>query len=136
MAPGTRTPSQEKNDKPRFRKPAVEKLRRDRINTGIERLKVLLKDDLDPRCKLEKADVLEKAVVYLKNSKSLARASPDRFFTDGFTRCLEESACFLTMHMMSGQGHAMHPKASESISVNLHALKGIPECTGAVWRPW
>lgn len=44
----------------------MEKIRRDRINTGIERLRLLLKDELNPKSKLEKADILETAVVYLK----------------------------------------------------------------------
>ncbi|KAG7318909.1 hypothetical protein KOW79_017383 [Hemibagrus wyckioides] len=146
MAPGTRTPTKEKNEKPRLRKPAVEKMRRDRINTGIERLKQLLKDELNPKSKLEKADILEKAVAYLKNmNKAVARAPPEQFYADGFARCLEESARFLTMHsrvemgkhiMLSGQSHAIHPRATGSISVSVHAVKETPKCTGAVWRPW
>lgn len=128
-----------------LRKPAVEKLRRDRINTGIERLKLLLKDVLNPKRKLEKADILETAVAYLKKSKGLARASPDQSYADGFARCLEETARFLTVHnrvekgkhiAMSSLGHAIHPKATGSISVRVNAVKSTPERTGAVWRPW
>ncbi|KAG7237363.1 hypothetical protein CRUP_008668, partial [Coryphaenoides rupestris] len=45
-----------------LRKPRVEKMRRDRINTCIEQLKLLLETELhqqEPNAKLEKADVLE-----------------------------------------------------------------------------
>ncbi|KAB5537164.1 hypothetical protein PHYPO_G00115710 [Pangasianodon hypophthalmus] len=145
MAPSTRTPTPEKNEKPRLRKPAVEKMRRDRINTGIERLKLLLKDKLNPKPKLEKADVLETAVAYLKQSKAVARASPEQCYADGFARCLEETARFLTVHnrvetgkhiMMSSLGHAIHPRATGSISMSVNDVKSSPECTGAVWRPW
>lgn len=126
-----------------LRKPAVEKMRRDRINAGIERLKQLLKDGLDPRSKLEKADILEKAVAYLKNmNKAVARAPPEQFYADGFARCVEESARFLTMHNRVEMGkhvmlsHAINPKVTGSISLNVHAVKKTPKCTGAVWRPW
>ncbi|KAF4093885.1 hypothetical protein AMELA_G00007020 [Ameiurus melas] len=145
MAPSTRAPTQEKNETPRLRKPAVEKLRRDRINTGIARLKLLLKDELNPKSKLEKADILETAVAYLKKNKTLARVSPEQRYADGFARCLEETARFLTVHnrvekskdiTMCSLGHAVHPKATGSISLSMNAVKSSPERTGSVWRPW
>lgn len=51
----------------------VEKLRRDRINSSIEQLKILLENEFQkhqPNSKLEKADVLEMTVSYLKCSPS------------------------------------------------------------------
>lgn len=51
----------------------VEKLRRDRINSSIEQLKLLLEKEFQkhqPNSKLEKADVLEMTVSYLKYSQS------------------------------------------------------------------
>ncbi|KAK0147452.1 Transcription factor HES-5 [Merluccius polli] len=56
-------------DNLRLRKPRVEKMRRDRINTCIEQLKSLLEKELhrqEPNAKLEKADVLEMTVSYLR----------------------------------------------------------------------
>lgn len=56
-----------------LRKPMVEKLRRDRINNSIEQLKQLLEKEFQrnqPSSKLEKADVLEMTVSYLKYSQS------------------------------------------------------------------
>uniref|UniRef100_A0A8C0RAP4 Transcription factor HES-5 n=1 Tax=Canis lupus familiaris TaxID=9615 RepID=A0A8C0RAP4_CANLF len=57
---------------PQLRKPVVEKMRRDRINSSIEQLKLLLEQEFarhQPNSKLEKADILEMAVSYLKHSK-------------------------------------------------------------------
>ncbi|OBS72517.1 hypothetical protein A6R68_12914 [Neotoma lepida] len=59
-------------EKNRLRKPVVEKMRRDRINSSIEQLKLLLEQEFarhQPNSKLEKADILEMAVSYLKHSK-------------------------------------------------------------------
>ncbi|XP_064028203.1 transcription factor HES-5 isoform X1 [Pogoniulus pusillus] len=59
-------------EKNRLRKPIVEKLRRDRINSSIEQLKLLLEKEFQrhqPNSKLEKADILEMTVSYLKYSR-------------------------------------------------------------------
>lgn len=56
----------------------VEKMRRDRINSSIEQLKLLLEQEFarhQPNSKLEKADILEMAVSYLKHSKGEPPAS-------------------------------------------------------------
>ncbi|KAG8505475.1 Transcription factor HES-5 [Galemys pyrenaicus] len=61
---------------PQLRKPVVEKMRRDRINSSIEQLKLLLEQEFarhQPNSKLEKADILEMAVSYLKHSKGERR---------------------------------------------------------------
>uniref|UniRef100_A0A8P0SNC0 Transcription factor HES-5 n=1 Tax=Canis lupus familiaris TaxID=9615 RepID=A0A8P0SNC0_CANLF len=65
-------------EKNRLRKPVVEKMRRDRINSSIEQLKLLLEQEFarhQPNSKLEKADILEMAVSYLKHSKAFAAAA-------------------------------------------------------------
>lgn len=52
-------------------------MRRDRINSSIEQLKLLLEQEFarhQPNSKLEKADILEMAVSYLKHSKGEPRA--------------------------------------------------------------
>lgn len=62
---------------PQLRKPVVEKMRRDRINSSIEQLKQLLGQEFarrQPNSKLEKADILEMAVSYLRHSKGEPRA--------------------------------------------------------------
>ncbi|KAF3690222.1 Transcription factor HES-5 Hairy and enhancer of split 5 [Channa argus] len=53
----------------KLRKPQVEKLRRERINSSIEQLKSLLGPEFlkqQPDSKLEKADILEMTVCFLR----------------------------------------------------------------------
>ncbi|KYO31424.1 transcription factor HES-5 [Alligator mississippiensis] len=93
-------------EKNKLRKPVVEKMRRDRINSSIEQLKVLLEKEfqrLQPNSKLEKADILEVAVSYLKQQSQLqARAfsqkSPEQDFNTGYLRCLKEALHFLSYY--------------------------------------
>ena len=84
----------------------MEKRRRDRINSSIEQLKMLLSSELQthqPRNKLEKADILEMAVLHLKDrTRQSALSSPDtrpvKSYTEGFRRCLQETLCFFAAH--------------------------------------
>ncbi|KAM4612764.1 transcription factor HES-5-like [Polymixia lowei] len=53
----------------KLRKPQVEKLRRERINSSIEQLKSLLGPEIlkqQPDSKMEKADILEMTVCFLR----------------------------------------------------------------------
>ncbi|XP_051271625.1 transcription factor HES-5-like [Dicentrarchus labrax] len=62
-------------DRHKLRKPLVEKMRRDRINSCIEQLKVLLEKEFhkqDPNAKLVKDDVLEMTVVFLRRQLPLS----------------------------------------------------------------
>ncbi|KAI1231494.1 hypothetical protein IHE44_0007947 [Lamprotornis superbus] len=102
-----------------LRKPVVEKMRRDRINSSIEQLKLLLEKEFQrhqPNSKLEKADILEVAVSYLKqqsqlqDQKSECRAgiahldpafihkNPEQDFNSGYLRCLKEAMHFLSYY--------------------------------------
>ncbi|XP_057700995.1 transcription factor HES-5-like [Corythoichthys intestinalis] len=57
----------------KIRKPLVEKLRRERINSSIEQLKSLLAPEFlqqQPDSKMEKADVLEMTVCFLKRLRA------------------------------------------------------------------
>ncbi|XP_074704467.1 transcription factor HES-5-like isoform X1 [Strix aluco] len=68
-------------EKNKLRKPVVEKMRRDRINSSIEQLKLLLEKEFQrhqPNSKLEKADILEVAVSYLKQQSQLQDQSECR----------------------------------------------------------
>ncbi|KAF5899192.1 transcription factor HES-5-like [Clarias magur] len=56
----------------KMRKPMVEKMRRDCINSSIEQLKSLLAPEFlnqQPDSKLEKADILEMAVSFLRQQQ-------------------------------------------------------------------
>ncbi len=134
-----------------MRKPVVEKMRRDRINRCIEQLKVLLKAEIKaslPCSKLEKADVLETAVIYLKNNAWPRAWSPSadahaQSYADGFSRCIEETARFLSVHNQQQiitkpvlMGHfdgTQRAKLSAQDSCQI-ASKSTRE--QALWRPW
>uniref|UniRef100_A0A3B1IZL2 Hairy-related 2 n=1 Tax=Astyanax mexicanus TaxID=7994 RepID=A0A3B1IZL2_ASTMX len=135
-----------RNEKLKLRKPAVEKLRRDRINSSIEKLKLLLKDQLkskQPSSKLEKADILEMAVTYLKSK------TQEQSYTDGFARCLEETAHFLSAHnqltaekpaLVKNNTGAQTPESCvKTVPVGEKIISGVPQCTldnAQLWRPW
>ncbi|XP_061457906.1 transcription factor HES-5-like [Rhineura floridana] len=91
-------------EKNKLRKPVVEKMRRDRINSSIEQLKVLLEKEFQrhqPNSKLEKADILEVAVGYLKQQRQMqgqafSHKNPELDFNTGYLRCLKEALHFLS----------------------------------------
>ncbi|XP_065506145.1 transcription factor HES-5-like [Caloenas nicobarica] len=98
-------------EKNKLRKPVVEKMRRDRINSSIEQLKLLLEKEFQrhqPNSKLEKADILEVAVSYLKQQSQLQDPSECRAalvhknleqnFNSGYLRCLKEAMHFLSYY--------------------------------------
>uniref|UniRef100_A0A8C5SDW1 Transcription factor HES-5 n=1 Tax=Laticauda laticaudata TaxID=8630 RepID=A0A8C5SDW1_LATLA len=73
-----KAPQRSSNPTPPLRKPVVEKMRRDRINSSIDQLKVLLEREFQchqPNTKLEKADILENTVSYLKKQEISASPS-------------------------------------------------------------
>ncbi|OCT72810.1 transcription factor HES-5 [Xenopus laevis] len=67
-------------DMRKIRKPVVEKMRRDRINSSIEQLRMLLEKEFEKHhlpSKPEKADILEVAVTLLRQQlQSMAKAVP------------------------------------------------------------
>ncbi|NWW91847.1 HES5 factor, partial [Rhynochetos jubatus] len=89
-----------------LRKPVVEKMRRDRINSSIEQLKLLLEKEFQrhqPNSKLEKADILEVAVSYLKQQSQLRdqtflHKAVEQDFNSGYLRCLKEAMRFLSYY--------------------------------------
>ncbi|XP_071380024.1 transcription factor HES-5-like [Centroberyx affinis] len=139
-------------DNVKLRKPAVEKMRRDRINSSIQQLKSLLEKELQahqPTSKLEKADILETAVSYLKENLRPKAAgtpgvvgTPGRGFEEGFTRCLQETLCFLSMHNQptDSQHKLVHQFSLAPLQAG-RAGMGAPACVTAggrrlLWRPW
>nr|XP_033777448.1 transcription factor HES-5-like [Geotrypetes seraphini] len=145
-------------EKNKLRKPVVEKMRRDRINSSIEQLKLLLEREFrgqQPSAKLEKADVLEMAVSYLQlhsRPQSGTVASPlndtQVDFKEGFSRCFKEALHFLSFHEVHTETQAKllsHFQASKATStapdlpcLPLPAHKS-PKPTAAIsniWRPW
>lgn len=141
-----------------LRKPMVEKLRRDRINTSIEQLKSLLGPEFlrqQPDSKQEKADILEMAVSYLrgwqqqKQQQQQASMVPGLMTAgDGYSRCLQEAVTFLSHCEVQTQAHrrllshfqGLQPPSTISPPGSpLHRInsgKGVSQSGGALWRPW
>ena len=82
-----------------LRKPLVEKLRRDRLNSSIEQLKSLLGLDShnqQPDSKLEKADILEMTVCLLRRLQPMSSSSCSAAANQGHSRCVQETVHFLS----------------------------------------
>ncbi|XP_073326759.1 transcription factor HES-5-like [Pagrus major] len=147
----------------KLRKPMVEKLRRDRINTSIEQLKSLLGPEFlrqQPDSKQEKADILEMAVAYLRGwqqQKQQPSSLTSGLMTagDGYSRCVQEAVSFLSHCDVQTQTHrrllshfqglqassrtshspsTLSPPGSPLHQVN--SSKGVSQASGALWRPW
>ncbi|XP_044522061.1 transcription factor HES-5-like [Gracilinanus agilis] len=146
-------------EKNKLRKPVVEKMRRDRINSSIEQLKLLLEKEFQrhqPNSKLEKADILEMTVSYLKQQSHLQGKAPGSLprslqtdFKEGYARCLQEAFQFLSFHKaqtdtqtkLRSHFQKSSSAAPEGLSPSFPApspgkqpaLKGPPS---PLWRPW
>uniref|UniRef100_A0A1A8P1E3 Transcription factor HES-5 n=1 Tax=Nothobranchius rachovii TaxID=451742 RepID=A0A1A8P1E3_9TELE len=145
----------------KLRKPMVEKLRRDRINTSIEQLKSLLGPEFlkqHPDSKQEKADILEMAVSYLRSWQQQQQSILTSSFmtaSDGYSHCIQEAVGFLSRCEVNTQTHrllfnhfqGLQPSSRTSLSSGspsppgspLHqpsSSKGTGQSSGAVWRPW
>ncbi|XP_066546716.1 transcription factor HES-5-like [Amia ocellicauda] len=144
----------------KLRKPMVERMRRDRINSSIEQLKSLLAGDFlsqQPDSKLEKADILEMTVCYLRQrcQQQLASASSGPAAAgEGYSRCAQEIVRFLSRdqvktesrrrllsHFRSGQqssDKASCPSALPQLSspARHSTIKQESPAKGALWRPW
>ncbi|XP_005811899.1 transcription factor HES-5-like [Xiphophorus maculatus] len=104
-----------------LRKPLVEKLRRERINSSIEQLNSLLGPEFlkqQPESKLEKADILEMTVCFL-------------------TKLLQQN-----QQQKKQLNRLKNPKASfdaneaeVSLSSSVHSKDEDPD-PKVLWRPW
>lgn len=131
------------------RKPIVEKMRRDRINGSIDQLKTLLQRQLKqqlPGSRLEKADILEMAVHFLKLQ---VKPSADLGYRQGFSQCLEEAHRYLSPHTSLRLTHGVAVEHSPRTTTNSRtSTTSIPKSTlvslkqsaamppGIMWRPW
>lgn len=114
----------------------MEKMRRDRINSCIEQLKVLLEKEFhkqDPNAKLEKADILEMTVVFLKQ-----QLQPHG---RGYSHCWKETLHFLSQNPLPGLQHLQAAGGAPTVAPSPHdhvQAAGKQQCSPsrAVWRPW
>ncbi|XP_078103719.1 transcription factor HES-5-like [Sander vitreus] len=128
----------------KLRKPAVEKLRRDRINSCIKQLKVMLEKEFhkqDPNAKLEKADVLEMTVAFLKQQLQPPSPANHTARSHDSSHCWKETLHFLSTSSLQ---EATPPRQTPRC---LHTSRRNPtllahrrvQAAGkqpAVWRPW
>ncbi|CAB1435600.1 unnamed protein product [Pleuronectes platessa] len=146
----------------KLRKPLVEKLRRERINSSIELLKSLLGPEFlnqQPDSKLEKADILEMTVYFLRRLKQQQQqqqnpAVGSAAVKRGYSRCVQEVAHFLSSEEVNAQQQRRLMKhvnklqsSSEeklreadfsplSSTVHTGISKDKSPVSSAPWRPW
>uniref|UniRef100_A0A3Q0S175 Transcription factor HES-5 n=1 Tax=Amphilophus citrinellus TaxID=61819 RepID=A0A3Q0S175_AMPCI len=143
----------------KLRKPLVEKLRRERINSSIEQLKSLLGPEFlkqQPDSKLEKADILEMTVCFLRRlqQQQQRRAVDSATVDQGYSRCVQEMVHFLSKDEVRTQSqrrllnHVNNLQASSnknpreadfsplSSTVQTSIIKDKSPVSSALWRPW
>nr|XP_046241251.1 transcription factor HES-5-like [Scatophagus argus] len=142
----------------KLRKPLVEKLRRERINSSIEQLKSLLAPEFlkqQPDSKLEKADILEMTVCVLQRLQQQQRQAVDSAaVNEGYSRCAQAVEHFLSreqVEMPSRRRLLNHINNSQSSSernqteanfsllsstVHISINKDKSPTNSAPWRPW
>ncbi|XP_063292032.1 transcription factor HES-5-like [Pelobates fuscus] len=133
----------------KLRKPVIEKMRRDRINSSIEQLRMLLEKEFHKQhlpSKPEKADILEMTVTLLQQHLAGKTApSSSQSYTEGYSKCLQVSEGFLSQHRQT--------EAQVKLLQNIHWTQTLPEgelsskvtfsqttskhkASKAIWRPW
>ncbi|KAM8864611.1 hairy-related 12 [Spinachia spinachia] len=141
-------------DNIKLRKPFVEKMRRDRINSCIEQLKIILEKQFhkkEPTSKLEKADILEMTVSFLRQQLQPRLCAGD--YNPGFSNCWEDSVHFLSaapdtdgsvtpLHGLQQQKQKLHAVQRDSSTspvcsiLRPTTLQDSSSSRGNVWRPW
>ena len=138
-----------------LRKPLVEKLRRERINSSIEQLKSLLSPEFlkqQPDSKLEKADILEMTVCVLRRLQQKHQAVDSAAVDQGYSRCVREMSHFLSKEEVETQRRLLNHfnKLQSSCEKNLREADFSPlsstvqtsitkdksPVNSAPWRPW
>ncbi|XP_053300547.1 transcription factor HES-2-like [Pleuronectes platessa] len=111
----------------KLRKPLVEKLRRERINSSIEQLKSLLGPEFlnqQPDSKLEKADILEMTVCFM--TQLLQQNQQQRRLKKHFNKLQSSSEEKLREADFSPLSSTVH----SSITKDKGPVSSAP------WRPW
>ncbi|XP_030279734.1 transcription factor HES-5-like [Sparus aurata] len=124
-------------DNIKLRKPLVEKMRRDRINTCFEQLKTILEKEFhkqEPNSKLEKADILEMTVSFLRQQLQPGlRHSTD--YNQGYSHCWNKS---VTPQQVKQHHQAQRTRSFSTVCSTLRptTLQDNSSSRGPVWRPW
>ncbi|XP_061115140.1 transcription factor HES-5-like [Conger conger] len=139
----------------KLRKPVVEKMRRDRINSSIEQLKSLLGPEFHSQnssSKQEKADILEMTVCFLRRQhqhQSANSTSCSSDVSEGYSRCAQEIVSFLSHYVVKTPSQRrllshfqkLQPSSDKSkpqLSSPAHSSSSKEEtaASSALWRPW
>ncbi|KAM9758666.1 transcription factor HES-5-like [Menidia menidia] len=141
----------------KLRKPLVEKLRRERINSSIEQLKSLLGPEFlkqQPDSKLEKAHILEMTVCVLRRLQQQHPAVASAAADQGYSRCVQQAVHFLSKEEVKTQSQrrllSHFNKLQSSSDQNLREADFSPLSStvqssiskdkspdsSALWRPW
>ncbi|XP_004768749.2 transcription factor HES-3 isoform X1 [Mustela putorius furo] len=134
---------------PRISKPLMEKKRRARINVSLEQLKSLLEKHYSHQIrkrKLEKADILELSVKYMKSLQNSVQGlwpvPLGAEFPSGFRSCLPGVGQLLRRGEEGGGGlrcPLAHERAGgstmDSASPSREAPEPLGPCAPAVWAP-
>ncbi|XP_049327414.1 transcription factor HES-5-like [Astyanax mexicanus] len=140
----------------KLRKPVVEKMRRDRINSSIEQLKTLLTPEFlnqQPDSKLEKADILEMTLSFLRRQQKQQQQQPafssrSAAVNQGFSRCVHELLHFLSKDEVKTQSQRklmnhvlqnLQPSADQKWRESVLPQEQqniISKEKSALWRPW
>ncbi|XP_068098505.1 transcription factor HES-5-like [Hyperolius riggenbachi] len=137
----------------KVRKPVIEKMRRDRINSSIEQLRLLLEKELQKHqlpSKPEKADILEMTVSFLQQhmaGKKVTSAS-SQVHRDGYSSCIQDSVTFLSQHsqpevqlqllqnLPRAQTVSKAPCPSVFPVYQASSQHSALDSSKALWRPW
>ncbi|KAM4015375.1 helix-loop-helix protein lin-22-like [Anomaloglossus baeobatrachus] len=149
MDPNNRMEDMGKDER-KLRKPVIEKMRRDRINSSIEQLRVLLEKEFHRHqlpSKPEKADILEMTVTFLR--QQLHRAPKVVMpYKHSLPPSMKETLFAPHgRHLDTQRNIWMDPQksrsANESNCLSLGNInqgigkQGAQECNSAeLWRPW
>lgn len=128
-----------------LRKPAVEKMRRDRINSCIDQLKVILEKEFhkrEPNSKLEKADILEMTVSFLR--QQLQPSPCGGSYGQGFPHCWRDSARSLSTGSSTEASLSCLQQQQQQLPQAQRGGSSSPRPTSLqdsssrdrVWRPW
>lgn len=138
-------------DDRKFRKPLMEKKRRARINESLDNLKQILLE-CDPEsvnkknAKLEKADILEMTVKYLKNMRKPVQSSPtsysnNSYASKGFSSSQQKYGGYTQGYIAApfSSGSQMYYGSSsysyeKKSSYNQNYKQA--NATSGIWRPW
>ncbi|KAG8434218.1 hypothetical protein GDO86_012552, partial [Hymenochirus boettgeri] len=101
-----------------LRKPVIEKMRRDRINSSIEQLRMLLEKEFENHhlpSKPEKADILEMTVRFLQQHMAgQSGETVSHSYEEGYSKCVKDSLHFLSAQDLNQQGNLLKRFQSHS----------------------